>query len=55
MKEKMTPEGTIEKVKACLVAGGDQQDKSIYTLDETLYPPQQYWSPWLSLLTKEDT
>ena len=38
MKEKMTPEGTIEKVKARLVAGGDQQDKSIYTLDETSSP-----------------
>ena len=38
MKEKMTPEGTVEKVKARLVAGGDQQDKSIYTLDETSSP-----------------
>ena len=34
MKEKMTPEGTVEKVKARLVAVGDQQDTSIYTLDE---------------------
>ena len=24
MKEKMTPEGTVEKVKARLVAGGDE-------------------------------
>ena len=38
MKEKMTPEGTIEKVKARLVAGGDQQDKSIHTLNETSSP-----------------
>ena len=38
MIEKMTWEGTVEKVKARLVAGGDQQDKSIYTLDETSSP-----------------
>ena len=34
----MTPEGTVEKVKARLVTGGDQQDKSIYTLNETSSP-----------------
>ena len=28
----------VKKVKARLVAGGDQQDKSIYTLDETSSP-----------------
>ena len=28
MKEKMTPEGTVEKVKAHLVAGGNQQDET---------------------------
>ena len=38
MKEKMTPEGTVQKVKARLVADGYQQDKSIYTLDETSSP-----------------
>ena len=38
MKEKVTWEATVEKVKARLVAGGDQQDKSIYTLDETSSP-----------------
>ena len=38
MKEKMTPEGTVQKVKARLVADGNQQDKSIYTLDETSSP-----------------
>ena len=34
----MAPEGTVEKVKARLVAVGDQQDKSTYTLDETSSP-----------------
>ena len=38
VKEKMAPEGTVEKVKARLVAVGDQQDKSTYTLDETSSP-----------------
>ena len=38
MKEKVTWEATVEKVKARLVAGGDQQDKSIFTLDETSSP-----------------
>ena len=35
VKEKTTPE---DKVKARVVAGGNQQDKSIYTLDETSSP-----------------
>ena len=34
LKEKNTPEGTFEKLKA----GGDQQDKSIYTIEETSSP-----------------
>ena len=34
----MTLEGTVKKVTARLVAGGDQQDKSINTLDETSSP-----------------
>ena len=38
MKEKTTPEGIVDKVKARVVAGGNQQDKSIYTLDETSSP-----------------
>ena len=38
MKEKTTPKGTVDKVKARVVAGGNQQDKSIYTLDETSSP-----------------
>ena len=38
MKEKMTLEGSVEKVTARLVAGGDQQDKSINTLNETSSP-----------------
>ena len=35
VKEKTTPEGIVDKVKARVVAGGNQQDKSIYNLDET--------------------
>ena len=35
VKEKTTPEGIVDKVKARVVAGGNQQDKSIYTSDET--------------------
>ena len=38
VKEKTTPEGIVDKVKARVVAGGNQQDKSIYTLDETSSP-----------------
>ena len=38
MKEKATPDGVVDKVKARVVAGGIQQDKSIYTLDETSSP-----------------
>ena len=38
LKEKNTPEGTFEKLKARIVAGGDQQDKSIYTIEETSSP-----------------
>ena len=38
MKEKATPDGVIDKVNARVVAGGNQQDKSIYTLDETSSP-----------------
>ena len=38
MKKKATPDGVVDKVKARVVAGGNQQDKSIYTLDETSSP-----------------
>ena len=38
MKEKATPDGVVDKVKARVVAGGNQQDKSIYTFDETSSP-----------------
>lgn len=38
VKEKITPESIVHKLKAGLVAGGNQQDKSIYTLDETSSP-----------------
>ena len=38
MKEKTTPEGIVDKIKARFVAGGSRQDKSIYTLDETSSP-----------------
>ncbi len=31
LKEKISPTGEFEKIKARLVAGGDQQDKSLYT------------------------
>jgi hypothetical protein len=31
LKEKISPTGQFEKIKARLVAGGDQQDKSLYT------------------------
>ena len=34
VKEKITPDGIVDKIKARIVAGGNQQDKSIYTLDE---------------------
>ena len=48
VKEKTTPEGIVDKVKARVVAGGNQQDKSIYILDETSSPTvqlQPYSSP----------
>ena len=38
LKVKSTPDGIFEKLKARIVAGGDQQDKSIYTIDETSSP-----------------
>ena len=38
MMEKATPDGVVDKAKASVVAGGNQQDKSIYTLDETSSP-----------------
>ena len=38
MKEKIKPGGIEDKVKARVVVGGNQQDKSIYTLDETSSP-----------------
>ena len=38
VKEKTTPEGIVDKVKVRLVAGGNQQDKSIFNLDETSSP-----------------
>ena len=38
MKEKTTPDGIVDKIKARVIAGGNQQDKSIYTLDETSSP-----------------
>ena len=33
IKEKHTPEGTFERIKARLVARGDKQDRSLYTED----------------------
>ena len=38
MKEETTPDGIVDKVKERVVAGGNQQDKSIYTLNETSSP-----------------
>ena len=38
VKEKTTPSGIVDKVKARVVAGSNQQDKSIYTLDEASSP-----------------
>ena len=38
MKRKATRDRVVDKVKARVVAGGNQQDKSIYTLDETASP-----------------
>ena len=34
VKEKIKPDGIVDKIKARVVAGGNQQDKSINTLDE---------------------
>ena len=31
LKEKNLPNGDFQKIKARLVAGGDQQDKSLYS------------------------
>ena len=33
LKDKHLPSGAFEKLRARLVAGGDQQDRSIYTED----------------------
>ena len=38
LKEKNTAEGVFEKLKARIVAGGNQQDKTVYTLEETSSP-----------------
>lgn len=35
VNEKTTPNGIVDKIKARVAAGDNQQDKSIYTLDET--------------------
>jgi hypothetical protein len=37
-KEKFLPDGTFDKLKARLVAGGHQQDRSVYTQDQTSSP-----------------
>ena len=38
MKEKARADGSFDKLKARLVAGGHQQDRSIYTKEETASP-----------------
>ena len=38
VKEKTTLDGIVDKIKERVLAGGNQQDKSIYTLDETSSP-----------------
>ena len=38
MKEKTLADGSFDKLKARLVAGGHQQDRSIYTKEETASP-----------------
>ena len=37
-KEKFLPDGTCDKLKARLVPGGHQQDRSVYTQDQTSSP-----------------
>ena len=38
LKEKFTASGAFDKLKARLVAGGHQQDRSVYTAEETTSP-----------------
>ena len=38
LKEKTTPDGVFDKMRARLVAGGNQQDKTAYTSEETSSP-----------------
>ena len=52
LKEKYRPDGSFEKVKARLVAGGHQQDKTVYA--DTILPPcvhdryHRCWGKWRS-------
>jgi len=38
IKEKFKPDGLFDKLKARLVAGGDQQDRTVYSDNETSSP-----------------
>ena len=38
VRDKRNSDGTLDKIKARLVAGGHQQDRSVYTMDQTSSP-----------------
>lgn len=44
LKMKTHPDGSFDKWKARLVAGGDSQDRSEYTLEETSSPTVALWA-----------
>ncbi len=54
LKEKFSADGQFEKLKARLVAGGHQQDRSSYTLEETSSPTVSTTSLFTLLALKKD-
>ena len=53
MKEKTTPDGKFDKIKARLVARGDQQDKSIYAQEDTSSPTVSTTAVFMTIAAKE--
>ena len=54
LKMKKHPDGTFDKWKARLVAGGDSQDRSQYSIDETSSPTVALWAVYaLAALRKK--
>ena len=56
VKENFKPNGVFDRLRARLVAGGTQQNKILYTIEDTSSPnviPPMYYCLWLLLPTKD--